>query len=647
MGISKVIFNNSSLIDLTQDTVTANDVRRGVSFHDACGDAGVGVMDQGEDPMYVPEHSFKVFFSNSKVDENIATRQLVYYARQNVDNLRQVENIIGEDIFPISKLTGLKNDSYLTMLYNNLNNLRIEIIGNNFITGNIFNYLNYFPNNLYCATPYVKDMVVYTENILFDGFSLTNLITLNGFGASNADHREISILQNSFTIQGKGGMITGLGAFCNQAISSTNLINYNYVCNQKNVEIYGELFFYNGQGSNVGYANVSSIKYRPFDEIIKDINNIEHINLYSQLPLCWYGASFINNNIDMKPHITFKSLNNYKHKWSNNIFKHKSLFYSPSESLWNNSPHIYRFNHLTFESNSSAFYFYSIYTNLNLINKFYANIMENGDFCRLNFYSNTMTSTLYMLNQLNNLLDQINYFDVCYLNHFNVSSSINLTNLNYTFNNHKNLTCFPGIIAGNLYLNNTNFIINEPYIIKTKNIAPTFWCATNSYCEINCQNLKNGEIKVPRLYSNGNCMINIPLFNGTIHSGFNAYYNSCLTINAPSYNGNGIRIEAIASNSSIYLDVPSLKNISSLFSSCRISDGNVTVNGICNVINATNTFYNFSIYYLNSCVNYTWIDDNIFTEHLISANGMFNNSNIRNGFIDRPLNLYKCKNYYI
>lgn len=44
MAVSKVIYGNTTLVDLTQDDVTAADVRSGVVFHKPDGTQGTGSM---------------------------------------------------------------------------------------------------------------------------------------------------------------------------------------------------------------------------------------------------------------------------------------------------------------------------------------------------------------------------------------------------------------------------------------------------------------------------------------------------------------------------------------------------------------------------------------------------------------------------
>ena len=44
MAVSKVIYGNTTLVDLTQDDVTAADVRSGVVFHKPDGTTGTGSL---------------------------------------------------------------------------------------------------------------------------------------------------------------------------------------------------------------------------------------------------------------------------------------------------------------------------------------------------------------------------------------------------------------------------------------------------------------------------------------------------------------------------------------------------------------------------------------------------------------------------
>lgn len=44
MAVSKVIYGNTTLVDLTQDDVTAADVRSGVVFHKPDGTQGTGSL---------------------------------------------------------------------------------------------------------------------------------------------------------------------------------------------------------------------------------------------------------------------------------------------------------------------------------------------------------------------------------------------------------------------------------------------------------------------------------------------------------------------------------------------------------------------------------------------------------------------------
>ena len=47
MAVNKVIYGDQTLIDLTTDTATENDVARGKTFHDASGQAKVGSASTG------------------------------------------------------------------------------------------------------------------------------------------------------------------------------------------------------------------------------------------------------------------------------------------------------------------------------------------------------------------------------------------------------------------------------------------------------------------------------------------------------------------------------------------------------------------------------------------------------------------------
>lgn len=62
MGVNKVEFGSTTLVDLTADTVTFEDVRSGVTFHDGAGDGYVGALEI-------------VKFYTSYLDPNNATGQ--------------------------------------------------------------------------------------------------------------------------------------------------------------------------------------------------------------------------------------------------------------------------------------------------------------------------------------------------------------------------------------------------------------------------------------------------------------------------------------------------------------------------------------------------------------------------------------------
>lgn len=47
MGINKVVFGNQTLVDLTEDTVTASDLKRGITAHDRSGNPIVGTSTDG------------------------------------------------------------------------------------------------------------------------------------------------------------------------------------------------------------------------------------------------------------------------------------------------------------------------------------------------------------------------------------------------------------------------------------------------------------------------------------------------------------------------------------------------------------------------------------------------------------------------
>ena len=52
MGINKVVYDGSTLIDLTSDTVTASDVVSGVTFHGRDGASGTGTLANGNNLEY-------------------------------------------------------------------------------------------------------------------------------------------------------------------------------------------------------------------------------------------------------------------------------------------------------------------------------------------------------------------------------------------------------------------------------------------------------------------------------------------------------------------------------------------------------------------------------------------------------------------
>lgn len=53
MCISKVIFGDKMLVDLTADTVTPETLAEGVTAHDAAGNAIIGTMESGGDTVVI------------------------------------------------------------------------------------------------------------------------------------------------------------------------------------------------------------------------------------------------------------------------------------------------------------------------------------------------------------------------------------------------------------------------------------------------------------------------------------------------------------------------------------------------------------------------------------------------------------------
>lgn len=82
--VNKVVCNNSTLIDLTGDTVTPADVRSGVTFHDLTGAALTGTMVAGKVVASVTPTSVPVAWSNAYIDAETvcydhATEEAVVY----------------------------------------------------------------------------------------------------------------------------------------------------------------------------------------------------------------------------------------------------------------------------------------------------------------------------------------------------------------------------------------------------------------------------------------------------------------------------------------------------------------------------------------------------------------------------------------
>lgn len=65
MAINKVIVNGETKLDLTEDTVTVEDVKQGVTFHDATGALKTGLANAGGIDGYYIE---KVFDSSEIYD---------------------------------------------------------------------------------------------------------------------------------------------------------------------------------------------------------------------------------------------------------------------------------------------------------------------------------------------------------------------------------------------------------------------------------------------------------------------------------------------------------------------------------------------------------------------------------------------------
>lgn len=75
MAINKVIVNGKTKLDLTADTVTAEDVKQGVTFHDATGALKTGTKSGGMDGFYIEKvfDSSEIYNSNSTVSVDITT----------------------------------------------------------------------------------------------------------------------------------------------------------------------------------------------------------------------------------------------------------------------------------------------------------------------------------------------------------------------------------------------------------------------------------------------------------------------------------------------------------------------------------------------------------------------------------------------
>ena len=73
MAINKVIVNGETKIDLTADTVTTEDVKQGVTFHDATGALKTGTGGNGIDGFYIKRVCTAGETSGDQIDVYVST----------------------------------------------------------------------------------------------------------------------------------------------------------------------------------------------------------------------------------------------------------------------------------------------------------------------------------------------------------------------------------------------------------------------------------------------------------------------------------------------------------------------------------------------------------------------------------------------
>lgn len=77
MSVNKVVYNNRALIDLTEDTISPDSLKQGVTAHDAKGDAIVGTASMDETPDYIVQASDSLAL---KIMSHIGSDSIVFAA---------------------------------------------------------------------------------------------------------------------------------------------------------------------------------------------------------------------------------------------------------------------------------------------------------------------------------------------------------------------------------------------------------------------------------------------------------------------------------------------------------------------------------------------------------------------------------------
>lgn len=136
MANNKVIYNGNTLIDLTADTVTENDVLNGKTFHKANGDSATGT---GVGPDTITDCRYLFSLNNNRIDQLINTKIItdradhMFYRNVVINNTKFAELINNPNYtwtLSNNDLTGFMEQciSMTTFDFNNINTKNLALV---------------------------------------------------------------------------------------------------------------------------------------------------------------------------------------------------------------------------------------------------------------------------------------------------------------------------------------------------------------------------------------------------------------------------------------------------------------------------------------------------------------------------------------